>query len=155
MQIVSRIVCAFVAAVAVLLSAAPRAAFAQKPVEIKLHCKVAGYSDWVRIDPGCNSGGKVIRESGGGLVTDRVQRVEMLRVSIDDKSFTRKCSCTFDLLARVGTKKVTFFKGDITIPFKREETVTRDPNLDNIEITVFDPIAPGGKVTRRIPIGTR
>jgi len=154
MQVVIRWVMA-VAVMATLMGLLPRAARAQQPVEIKYHARVRGYSDWVRIDTGSRSGGRVIREPGGGLVTDRVARGETLRVSIDDRSFTRKCKCSFLLEARITSENRSVLDGIISIPFQREFTLPVDPNFDNVFVTVFDPIAPGGKVTRRIPIGSR
>lgn len=126
---------------------------AQAPVKIGLSCKVPGYSSgsgWVRIVNGAPGGGKVIN-----MVTDRVARGEKLRVMIDDPSFTKKCKCSFTLEAKVSSKNKVVFNGPITIPFTNEFTVDRDPNFDNVRIDIFDPIAPGGVVTRRIPIGTR
>ena len=140
--------------VPVLISIAGRA---QAPVKIGFSCKVPGYSSgsgWVRIDEGSRSGGRVIRTSSE-MVTDRVARGETLRVVIDDPSFTKKCKCSFILEAKVSTKNKTVFSGEITIPFKREFVVDKDPNFDNVRVEIFDPIAPGGVVSRRIPIGTR
>ena len=54
-----------------------------KAQDIKYHCKVKGYSGWIRVDPGCKSGGKVIRK-GSDQVTDRVMRGEELQITIAD-----------------------------------------------------------------------
>ena len=126
---------------------------AQAPVKIGLSCKVPGYSagsGWVRIVNGAPGGGKVIN-----MVTDRVARGETLRVVIDDPSFTKKCKCSFVLEGRVSAQNRTVFNGEITIPFRRDFTVDRNPNFDNVRVDIFDPIAPGGVVSRRVPIGTR
>jgi hypothetical protein len=128
---------------------------AQKPVEIKFHVKVKGYGDrWIRVDPGCKSGGKVIHK-GDDYVTDRVMRGETMQVSIDDKSFTRACDCSFTLEAILKKNNRVDFRREISIPFKQEFKVPNDPQFSNVFVEVLDPIANDGKVSRRLPIGTR
>jgi hypothetical protein len=132
-----------------------KSAYAQEPVVIKFHVKVAGYSNrWIRVDEGCKSGGKVLQRNGE-YVTDRVMRGEQVQISIDDKSFTRKCHCSFLLEAKVIKNNKTVFKENIEIPFKREYTLPDDPQFRNVVIEVADDIAKGGKVSRRLPIGKR
>lgn len=118
--------------------------------DIKYHCKVRGYSGWVRVDPGCNSGGRVIR-TGSGFVTDRVMRGEPLQVTLADS----RDRCRIDLVAAFVSSNGRLQAGAVLFtPFVGQGVCPTNVNADNVEISLTN-LVTGRQVSRRIPIGTR
>src|SRR5690349_2080444 len=58
---------------------------AANAASIRIECKVAGYSTagWIEVRNGSNTGGRVQRDSAGRYYTDRVQRGESIRLTIN------------------------------------------------------------------------
>lgn len=118
--------------------------------DIRYHCKVKGYTGWIRVDPGCKSGGKVIR-NGSDQVTDRVQRGEDLQITIADS----KNKCRVDIVeAFVSVDKKFVGSFILLTPFVSTGICPLNANVDNVVIGITNLIT-NKKVVRRIPIGKR
>ena len=122
-----------------------------KAQDIRYHCQVRGYSGWVRIDPGCRSGGRVIREAGGGLVTDRVMRGEQMMITIADS----RDRCRVDVVEAFVSVNGSVRSGGILLtPFSVTGICPTNVNADNVVLSITNLIS-GRQVSKRVPIGRR
>lgn len=134
---------------ALLLTSASQAA------TITLECKVAGYSTagWIKVVPGSNTGGRVVRDAYGRFYTDRVQRSEPLRITYAPQGWERCWGGNWGGIYKFtgGYRSFANF-GAVALPFAMVVTCPTDPSWDQVYADISTSL---GYFRQRIPIGTR
>lgn len=128
---------------------------AASAANIKLQCKVAGYSmaGWIDIRPGSGTGGRVQYENGKAY-TDRVQRGEPLRITYTAEKVTERCqggSWGGIYKFTNGYNSMLDF-GQVSLPYVITTTCPANPNWDNVHADIRTSL---GYFSKRIPIGSR
>ena len=123
---------------------------AAKAANIKMECRVAGYSTagWIEVRPASNTGGRVQRD-GSGYYTDRVSRGEPLRVNFLP---TGAEYCYGGALTGAYWDSGSTGIAAAWLPFAMSGRLTTNPGVDNVHVWVYTNM---GYFNKRIPIGTR
>lgn len=130
-------------------------ATASNAATINMECKVAGYSSagWIKIIPGSNTGGRVQKDASGVPYTDRVQRLEPLRITYTAKG-TERCSGGYYgcILKFTGGFQSFAAFNQVPLPYTMVVTCPGDPAWDNVIAGISTSM---GCFVSRVPIGTR
>lgn len=125
---------------------------AAKAANIKMECKVAGYSlaGWIEVRPGSGTGGRVQRDSAGRYYTDRVQRGEAIRVNVSATTAIERCLS--GALTGAYWDNGGGLIGAAPLPFSLTGRVPTNVNVDNLHLWVY---TNSGFFDKRVPIGSR
>jgi|JI8StandDraft_2_1071088.scaffolds.fasta_scaffold95995_2 hypothetical protein len=150
-----------IAATPVVAEASLSRAAATATATITFETRVPGYSrsgnnGWIQVTATCGGGGKVVRAGTRNACTDRVARLEPIRVTISSKQSRRS-----RVMAFTGVSAANGFAAGsiVTLPQTATFVVSPDPTFDNVHVAVALLAAnstPLGSVQeRRVPIGIR
>lgn len=125
---------------------------AAKAANIKMECKVAGYSlaGWIEVRPGSGTGGRVQRDAAGRYYTDRVQRGEAIRINVTASTPVERC--LNGAISGAYWDNGGGLIGASLLPFTLSGRVPTNTSVDNLHVWVY---TNSGFFDKRVPIGSR
>jgi hypothetical protein len=128
---------------------------------ITFEVRVKGYSNWgdkgwITVRSDCGGGGRIMRAGRTDACTDRVQRLEELRVRITSRDASRsKLTAIAGVTSSNGFTRAAF----VPVPFSATFIVSSDATFDNVRVATVlldgSLRAIGNVQERRVPIGLR
>jgi hypothetical protein len=128
---------------------------------IGFEVRVRGYSNsgdngWITVRSDCGGGGRIVRSGRTDACTDRVQRLEELRVRITARNAPHS-----KVTAIAGVSSTNGFNRGavVPVPFSGTFIVSADPTFDNVHVATVlldrNYRIISAVQERRVPIGTR
>lgn len=127
---------------------------ATKAADLKMEVLIAGHTNYVLVVPGSNTGGRVLTAANGTKYTDRVQRGELMRLTLAPVTWVEWYYPAFScqILNETGVVGPQPVWNSYTMPTSALVRASTNVAHDNLHVRVYT-VDDNRKI--RIPIGSR